>query len=139
MAEISTKNEIKIINIETGMFQYFLIFHSVEKIKLETQSNTFQTRFHINRVDFSKSKNINPTVTETNPNTNQQKRVKFADKPDIRIMYTWQFAYEQARKDKWQEVTRDHDRFERKIKRLSKIITPILEKKLEKNRELYKK
>lgn len=38
----------------------------------------------------------------------------------------WKYAYREARKGQWEQVGRDRERFEKKIKDLSQTITPIL-------------
>lgn len=134
MAETNVGNEIIIKKCETGMFQYFLIFSFARKVKLESQLQTIQTQFHANCM-----KNGLEMVGKSDSSKKFHKKVKFADKPSIRTIYTWRFAHKQARTDKWQEITRDHERFGKRISRLSLIISPILKKKLERIRKFLQK
>ncbi|XP_034477782.1 uncharacterized protein LOC117784219 [Drosophila innubila] len=55
-----------------------------------------------------------------------RKRVRFNLKPEIHVMHTWDFAYRAARKGDWQEMARDRDRFQQRIKRVAPTINTIL-------------
>lgn len=116
---MSGKNA-KIINFEHGMFQYFIVFaYPLEnKIHLKLLKTT-QT--------YKKQQNESHLIVDIRANS--QKRVTFAEKSEIRIMHTWQFAYNQARKDKWQQAARDRSRFEKRIYETGKIIALSLENK----------
>lgn len=120
------EKNIKIMNIENGMFQYSIVFQTAEKIKIHTQLLRTTNQIHTIQQDQSK---INAT---SKCSTKSQKRVTFTDKPSVKLMYSWKFAYIQARKDIWQQEARDRKRFERRIGDLSKVISPILEKKYKK-------
>lgn len=117
------RNETKIINFGKGMFQYFIFFHSNEENEPQTQPFTFGIHSHRNNINF--------TCPKMNLDMKSNRKVQFIDKPNIKILHTWQFAYMQARRDKWQQAARDRTRFEMRIKKLSEIISPILEKKYE--------
>lgn len=55
-----------------------------------------------------------------------RKKVRFNLKPEIHVMHTWDFAYRAARKGDWQEIARDRDRFQQRIKRVAPTINIIL-------------
>lgn len=113
--------ETQIINIENGMFQYFIIFSFPNKIKIHTYL-LGSTRCPQNRTQQN----------QLNNHKRAQKAVKFIEIPNIKTLYVWQFAHAQARKDIWQQVGRDRERFKTKIDKFNKIISPILQKKYEK-------
>ncbi|XP_034104076.1 uncharacterized protein LOC132793836 [Drosophila nasuta] len=54
------------------------------------------------------------------------KKVRFNLKPKVHVMHTWDFAYRAARKGAWQEIARDRDRFQQRIKRLAPTIDIVL-------------
>lgn len=118
-------NDMKVLNIEKGMFQYFLTFSIPNENKIQRQlsrahfCHSFQDRTdqYIGPITISHS-------------TNSQKKVTFSDKPNIKTMHVWQFAHTQARKGEWQQFSIDRMHFKSRIYRLSEIITPILKKKL---------
>lgn len=57
--------------------------------------------------------------------------VTFDSKPPIiHKLYVWNYAYRDARKGKWMQAARDRDRFRRRIEELSRVITPILQTKI---------
>lgn len=56
--------------------------------------------------------------------------VRFCEKPEIHYLYKWSFAYREARKSSYISAACDRQRFEKKILLLSKILNPVLEKKL---------
>lgn len=117
--------ETQIINIENGMFQYFIIFSFSNKIKIFIHL-LGSTRCPQNRTQQNQSNSRNEA------NKTAQKAVKFTEKPNIKTLYVWLFAHAQARKDIWQQVGRDRERFKTKIDKFNKIISPILQKKYEK-------
>lgn len=41
-------------------------------------------------------------------------------------MHTWDFAYRAARKGEWQEIARDRDRFQQRIRRVAPILNNVL-------------
>lgn len=41
-------------------------------------------------------------------------------------MCTWNYAYRAARKGGWEQIARDHDRFQRRIREIESIIRPVL-------------
>lgn len=110
---------MKIIEIESGMFQYFIHFQCFDS-KNQTPPITFKKFFN---GKIKKSVDIQSEQRKT--------KVQFIDKLEIKTFHTWQFAYKQARKDIWQQAARDRVRFAERINKLSKIISPILKKKLE--------
>lgn len=128
---MNSKDEMKIFRMETGMFQYFLLFHPPRKIDIHTPSIALKLRIHKNPKNIDKfQKTLSPIAEKFN--SNSQKQVKFADKPDIRPMRVWQFAHRQARMDVWQQAGRDRIRFEKRINELGEIISPNLIEKIEK-------
>ncbi|KAH8413981.1 hypothetical protein KR215_011996 [Drosophila sulfurigaster] len=54
------------------------------------------------------------------------KKVRFNLKPKVHVMHTWDFAYRAARKGAWQEIARDRDRFQQRIKRVAPTIDIVL-------------
>lgn len=46
--------------------------------------------------------------------------------PTVHEIRAWKFAYCEARKGKWEQVGRDRERFEKKIKELGAHISPVL-------------
>ncbi|KAH8413698.1 hypothetical protein KR222_004101 [Zaprionus bogoriensis] len=54
------------------------------------------------------------------------KRVRFNLKPKVHVMHTWDFAYRAARKGEWQEIARDRDRFQQRIRRVATILNGVL-------------
>lgn len=124
MAETETKTT----KIENSMFQYFIVFHLPEKIKIHSHLLK-STRYFRNN---TKSKNQSNIHNISHCNTKSQKSVRFINEPHIKTMHVWQFAYIQARKDKWQQAGRDRSRFEKRIDEFERIISPILKKKYEK-------
>lgn len=55
------------------------------------------------------------------------KRVKFNLNPSVQFMYTWTFAYKQARKGDWEMLARDRCRFQRRIAEIQAKIDYVLE------------
>lgn len=113
----------EIINIENGMFQYFMVFHLPEKYKIHTQllDSTQRPQNH------TKQK-INSNNTNSY-NTNSHRKVRFSDKSSTKIMHVWQFAHAQARKGEWQQFSIDRMHFNSRIHKLNEIISPVLLKK----------
>lgn len=111
---------IKIINFEHGMFQYFIVFDFPLESKIHTKLLKPVQKY---------SKQQYQSNSIANCKEKSQKRVTFAEKTDIKMMYAWQFAYNQARRDKWQQAARDRGRFEKRIYDTGKIIEPVLENK----------
>lgn len=124
------QSKITIQNIGNGMFQYFVLFQSAKKNKIKIPLIITKKHTH---------NQIQQQNTCQTAKTNSQKRVKFNDKPIIKIMFAWQFAHSQARKNTWQQVALDRFRFDTRIGKLNEIISPILEKKYEKFVENYQK
>lgn len=109
MTKPNAEEQVKQIHI-SGMFQYFLLFHS------DTKDNNNQYIFPKYSHEMVEVKNVGKKIgSEINSKT--PKRVTFSEKNDIRTIYTWQYAYTQARKDKWQKAARDRVRFEKKNSR----------------------
>lgn len=54
------------------------------------------------------------------------KTVSFNIIPIIHVMYTWKYAYHQARKGDWEMYSRDRFRFNIRIQRAAIILNPIL-------------
>lgn len=106
-----------------GIFQYFICF-STSKPKSRSKPKFSQ------KIQIYDNKKADSIHNETNSSMQieRKKSVKFDLQLKIHVMHVWKFAYEQARKDIWQEKGRDRVRFEKRIKDLSKILTPILKK-----------
>lgn len=107
--------------LNTGIFQYSICFddkHLKSKPKFirKSQNDDFNEDFII----FLNDLNEVPSHKRGN------KIVKFNLKPSIHLMYAWRFAYSEARKNCWEEAARDRVRFQNKIDKLSKVITPVL-------------
>jgi hypothetical protein len=47
--------------------------------------------------------------------------------PKVNIIHAWDFAYRNARKGPWEEMARDHARFQNRICCLGKTLAPILD------------
>ena len=59
-----------------------------------------------------------------------QKRVQFKEEVQVLNMCTWMYAYREARKSTWMNITIDRMRFQRRIKLTEEILNPILREKL---------
>ena len=59
-----------------------------------------------------------------------QKRVQFKEEVKVLNMCTWMYAYREARKSTWMNITLDRMRFQRRIKLMEEILNPILSEKL---------
>ncbi|KAL7737465.1 hypothetical protein ACLKA6_007603 [Drosophila palustris] len=75
-------------------------------------------------VDFDSTDNTDDCKFDDSQE--HRKRVRFNLKPEIHVMHTWDFAYRAARKGGWQELARDRDRFQQRIKRVAPTINTIL-------------
>jgi hypothetical protein len=61
----------------------------------------------------------------------RNKSVRFNDTVQVRYMWSWMFAYRNARKGGcWEQCARDRDRFKRRIIDLALIIEPVLLNKI---------
>ena len=69
------------------------------------------------------NENWNKAYADLPPRSDQ--KVQFADKPIVRHMITWSFAYQAARKGPWDQYARDSDRFKRRIAQIEKQICHI--------------
>ena len=63
--------------------------------------------------------------------SDNKKKKKVCFKPDDELtvthpMIVWSFAYKQARKGTWETEQLDRLRFQKRIKELDKILTPVL-------------
>lgn len=58
------------------------------------------------------------------------KTVRFNTKPLIHIMYTWNYAYREARKGDWETYARDRQRFLVRIQRAAIILDYIFNQEL---------
>ncbi|XP_017070449.1 uncharacterized protein LOC108107432 [Drosophila eugracilis] len=54
------------------------------------------------------------------------KKVRFNMKPEVHVMFAWDYAYRAARKSEWQVMARDRARFQQRIKRISPILNTVL-------------
>ena len=59
-----------------------------------------------------------------------QKRVQFKEEVQVLNMCMWMYAYREARKSTWMNITIDRMRFQRRIKLTEEILNPILREKL---------
>lgn len=59
------------------------------------------------------------------------KKVTFDTNEKIYTLHVWTYAYKQARKSDWEQLTRDRARFERRIQKCGEILVPMLQTKLE--------
>ena len=64
----------------------------------------------------------------------QKKRVQFKEEVKVLNMCTWMYAYREARKSTWMNITLDRMRFQRRIKLTEEILNPILREKIFKNK-----
>lgn len=111
-----------------GMFQYILLFD--QKVKSDSINKNTSFRKHIS----GKTHKIYEDKLEI-----VRRTVQFDSKIKIYEMHVWQFAYTQARKDKWQQMARDRTRFQEIINgKFHKLISPILQKKFENLKEKQK-
>lgn len=65
----------------------------------------------------------NQNITTTNPPNCKRfydARVSFNLKPEIHNMYVWDFAYREARKSNWIQLSIDRERFKQKIIKFEK-------------------
>jgi len=62
------------------------------------------------------------------------KEVRFCDTPTIHILVVYASAARLARQDVWMQAARDRDRFNRRIKVLSMLLTPCLQRQTERRR-----
>lgn len=53
-------------------------------------------------------------------------QVTFNPNVEVLTMYTWSYAYWAARKGKWDQIARDHARFERRIQEIGREISHVL-------------
>lgn len=123
------KREFVIRSTQGGMFLYFIFFHPPKKFGVDARA--FGSKVNIHNC---MKQQIEPNASKIiNSNSKTQKCVRFADKPNIRLIYAWRFAYTQARKDKWQQCGRDRCRFQKKINEFDDMISKVLMGKHEKN------
>lgn len=118
-------DKIIITNIGGGIFQYFISFNYTKGMKTQPQGIIFELIQCGDKIDSIKCQNSQ----KIDSNSKTGKKVKFVDKPNVKIMYTWSYAHRQARTDKWQQIARDNGRFDERIAKFEKIIAPILRKK----------
>lgn len=112
----------EIISANQGIFQYFILFKHPKIQKQQTISKLKQWK---NRTDSIKYRN-----EQKNESTSKiERKVRFDDKDNIKIIYVWPFAHRQARTDIWQQIARDNSRFAKTITDFDKLIGPILRKK----------
>lgn len=120
---MSEENEMTIVHLK-GIFQYFLVFDQSHEIKLSHKMSTVKPEHGVNTVKiYEKYEKLTENI---------RKRVHFSPNNAIHQMYVWNFAHKQARMDIWQQIARDHARFEKRINVLSEIISPILIEKSKK-------
>lgn len=76
--------------------------------------------------DFNAEDNAAGGNVDDDDSQEVTKKVRFNLKPKIHVMHTWDFAYRAARKGSWQEIARDRDRFQQRIKRVAPIINVVM-------------
>lgn len=64
------------------------------------------------------------------------KSVSFALHPEIKILYTWHYANQQARRGTWHIEAIDRVRFHRRIDEMKSILEPVLHERLNKIKNL---
>ena len=64
----------------------------------------------------------------------ETRRVRFSEHTQVRVMYSWRYAYKKARECYWEMVARDAARFKRRIEMMEDKIQHILMKKMEDER-----
>lgn len=126
---MNISNNIIITKLNGKIFQYFVSFKASEN---DFTNETHETEFSFEHIPCD-SNEISIEFTHKNTsfekyqNTKKStKTVQFNLKPKTYTMYTWSFAYKEARKDKWQQMARDRSRFKDRINKLDEIISPIL-------------
>lgn len=151
---MDSRNEMETFQMKSGIFQYFLLFEPPQKIKFHTPSIALNlhirewrkraeltSNFKVQSANvwqFRQKQAGKPIKTTTeNVCLKSQKRVTFNNKPSIQHMHVWKFAYEQARKGDWAKTYSDKVHFHSRIDKIDKIISPILEKKLDKMSSVY--
>ena len=75
------------------------------------------------------------TMTSGKTVPKQKKKVQFMPDDQLTVvhpMFVWNFAYKQARKGTWEADALDRLRFQRRVKELDEILTPVLLAKKEK-------
>lgn len=123
------KSGIEIENIDGGIFQYFVNFKPQKKCEKYTYLSTAKINVH-----NCMKREIEPNTHDANNlDSKSQKKVKFAEKPSIKTMYAWQFAYKQARMSKWLQAACDRHRFKIRINALDKLISTVLSEKYRKS------
>lgn len=55
--------------------------------------------------------------------------VQFNPTSQVHILCVWTYAYKAARRSLWEQAARDRERFQLRIERMKKLITPVLIKK----------
>lgn len=128
-----TENNMRIIYIEKGMFQYSILFdQQKEKINSQPTKPKYHFRSH------SKQQSQSEVNDKAIFNTKSHKKVRFAEKTYTKTLYVWQFAHAAARRGEWQQFSIDKTHFNSRIRKLDKIISPILKKKCEKITKNFK-
>lgn len=126
---IPIKDGIEIENIDGGIFQYFVKFKPKKKCGKYTYLSTPKMNVH-NCI----KREIKPNIHDANNlDSKSRGKVGFAEKPSIKTMYAWRFAYKQARMSKWQQAACDRHRFKTRINALDKIISMVLSEKYRKS------
>lgn len=124
--------EVKIVDIKGSIFQYSIEFH-IDNKKVQTR------RQPLTSIRYSQSLRKQHHQTKSHVGDNHaaepEKKVRFVDKPEIQRKYVWLYAHSTARKGEWQQFSIDRMHFSSRIRRLSDIISPILQKKHEKTQE----
>ena len=54
------------------------------------------------------------------------RRVCFEEKPEVHTMYTWDYAFRQARKGEWEIWSRDRGRFKKRVSSLEDVLFQVL-------------
>lgn len=110
------------IQLNDNMFQYILKFSQSKYNPMHLMKS--RTIEEID--DFITFERTESNHSIESKNSERTKKVKFFLPPLVHEMHTWLFAYKNARRGKWEQIARDRSRFEYRIKRMEKIISPIL-------------
>lgn len=68
-----------------------------------------------------------------------KKAISFQIKPEIRMLYTWRYAHQQARKGTWHIDAIDRMRFQKRIEIIKSILDPFLQQHMRKIKNSYNK
>lgn len=84
---------------------------------------TFESE--IDSIDYEETSNEDTEDDEDIEEITKHK-VKFNLIPIVHIMVQWNYAYQAARKSPWERIAQDRQRFQKRIRTISRILNPIL-------------